>query len=44
MEDVLIWMIVMDFAKLGYLRLAEHRAAQPSLSQQLLSLAVPSSP
>jgi H+-transporting ATPase len=40
---VLIWMIVMDLAKLGYLRLAAHRAERPSLLQQPLSLAVPTS-
>jgi H+-transporting ATPase len=39
---VLVWMVVMDLVKLGYFRVADRRAAQPSVIQQPLSMAVPS--
>jgi H+-transporting ATPase len=33
---VLVWMVVMDIVKLGYIRLADRRATQPSMIHQAL--------
>jgi len=34
---VLVWMVVMDIVKLGYLRIAERRSMEPSMIQQTLA-------
>lgn len=40
---VLVWMVLMDLVKLAYFRIAERRAMQPSVIDQPLSMAVPTS-